>query len=97
LFRPAKDKWHDLAPAISHEERSMSRIEIHPDFTSIEDHIREANLQRAAYMGQLIAEGGVALARSLKRLGGVIGRAYDVELDKRAIEADAFLRRSIPR
>jgi hypothetical protein len=39
----------------------------------------------------------VALARSLKRLGEVIGRAYDVELDKRAIEADAFLRRSIPR
>ena len=68
-----------------------------PDFTSIEEHIRNANLQRAAYMGQLIADGGVALARALKRLGGVIGRAYDVELDKRAIEADAFLRRSVPR
>lgn len=75
----------------------MSRIEIHPDFTSIEEHIRNANLQRTAYLGELIAEGGVALARSLKRLGEVIGRAYDVDLDKRAIEADAFLRRSIPR
>ena len=75
----------------------MSRIEIPSDFTSIEEHIRNANLQRAAYVGQLIAEGGVALARSLKRLGEVMGRAYDVELDKRAIEADAFLRRSIPR
>jgi hypothetical protein len=75
----------------------MSRIEIQPEFASIEDHIRSANLERTAYLGELIAEGGVALARSLKRLGTVIGRAYDVELDKRAIEADAFLRRSIPR
>ncbi|HEX3096332.1 MAG TPA: hypothetical protein VHQ02_01370 [Usitatibacter sp.] len=75
----------------------MSRTETRPDFTSIEEHIRNANLQRAAYLGELIAEGGVALARSLKRLGEVIGRAYDLELDKRAIEAHAFLRRSIPR
>ncbi|HET9470128.1 MAG TPA: hypothetical protein VFO24_03425 [Usitatibacter sp.] len=75
----------------------MSRTEIPADFTSIEEQIRNANLQRAAYMGGLIAEGGVALARSLKRLGAVMARAYDVELDKRAIEADAFLRRSVPR
>ena len=75
----------------------MSRNEIHPDYTSIEEHIRNANLQRAAYLGHLIADGGVALGRSLKRIGAVMGRAYDVELDKRAIEADAFLRRSVPR
>jgi hypothetical protein len=75
----------------------VSRIEIQPEFASIADHIRNANLERTAYLGELIAEGGVALARALKRLGDVIGRAYDVELDKRAIEADAFLRRSIPR
>jgi hypothetical protein len=75
----------------------VSRNPIGPDFTSIEQHIRNANLQRAAYLGELVAEGAVALARSLKRLGHVIGRAYDVELDKRAIEADAFLRRSIAR
>jgi hypothetical protein len=80
---------------ISHEEIRMNRIETHPDFTRIEQHIRDAHLQRTAYLGHLIADGGIALARALKRLGAVMGRAYDVELDQRAIEADAFLRRSI--
>jgi hypothetical protein len=80
---------------ISHEEIRMKRSETHPDFIRIEQHIQDAQLQRAAYLGHLIADGGVALARSLKRLGTVMGRAYDVELDQRAIEADAFLRRSV--
>jgi hypothetical protein len=75
----------------------MSRIEIDPAFANIEEHIRKANLERTAYLGGLIAEGGVALGRSIKRLASVMGRAYDVELDKRAIEADAFLRRTITR
>lgn len=75
----------------------MSFNEIHPDFASIETQIRDARLERTAYLGQLIADGGVSLARALKRLGTTMGRAYDVEMDSRAIEADAFLRRSVPR
>ena len=42
-------------------------------------------------------EGGAALLRSFKRLGAAMERGYAAELDRRAIEADAFLRRSVPK
>ena len=71
--------------------------ETNPDFANVQHHIERAHAERAAYMGALIGEGGAALARALKRLGAVMERGYNAELDARAIEADAFLRRSISR
>ncbi|HXZ49735.1 MAG TPA: hypothetical protein VEG27_11970 [Usitatibacter sp.] len=62
---------------------------------SVEDHIERARTARAAYIGQLIAEGGAALDRAVKRLGAVMERGYNAELDRRALEADTFLRRSV--
>ena len=64
---------------------------------SVEQHIRRAHAARSEYVGNLVAEGGAALVRSLKRLGAAMERGYAAELDRRAIEADAFLRRSVPR
>ena len=79
----------------------MSIDESHPDFGSIEDPIERARIERGAYLGtcfgSLIGEGGAALARAIKRLGAAMERGYNAELDARAIEADAFLRRSVPR
>ena len=75
----------------------MSKSPIHPDFASIEEHIRRAHLERSAYVGRFVAEGGVALARAIKRLGATMERGYAAELDRRAVESDAFLRRSVPR
>ncbi|HEX6633575.1 MAG TPA: hypothetical protein VF038_06380 [Usitatibacter sp.] len=75
----------------------MSRKDIPAEFATIEEHIRRAHVERAAYMGSLIAEGGAALGRAIKRLGAAMERGYAEELDRRAIEADAFLRRSVPR
>jgi len=73
----------------------MSNRPISPDFAAIKDQIEQAHVERAAYLGQLIADGGVALARAVKRLGAAMERGYNAELDQRAVEADAFLRRSI--
>ena len=75
----------------------MSNEDRTPDFTSVDEYIRRAHVERAAYVGGLIAEGGAALARALKRLGTAMERGYAEELDRRAIESDAFLRRSVPK
>jgi hypothetical protein len=75
----------------------MNRYDISPDFAPIEQHIRNANLERAAYIGALFAKGAAAVSRGLKRLGAAMERGYAEELDRRAIEADAFQRRSVPR
>lgn len=75
----------------------MNRQDIHADFAPIEQHIHDANLERAAYIGALFGKGAAAVSRALKRLGAAMERGYAEELDRRAIEADAFLRRSVPR
>jgi len=75
----------------------MNRYDIPAEFAPIEQHIRNANLERAAYIGGLFARGAAAVSRALKRIGAAMERGYAEELDRRAIEADAFLRRSVPR
>jgi len=67
------------------------------EFLSVEEHIRRANAARGGYVGSLVAQGGAALLRSFKRLGAAMERGYAAELDRRAVEADAFLRRSVPK
>ena len=75
----------------------MSNEDRNTDFTPVDEYIRRAHAERAAYVGGLIAQGGAALSRALKRLGATMERGYAEELDRRAIEADAFLRRSVPK
>ena len=69
----------------------------YPEFAVIERQIRAARAERAAMVGTLFAEGGVALGRAVKRLANAFSRGLDAERDRRAIEADSFLRRSVPR
>lgn len=75
----------------------MSNQNPNTDFLPVEELIRRANVERSAYVGSLIGQGGSALVRSLKRLGAAMERGYAAELDRRAIESDAFLRRSVPK
>jgi hypothetical protein len=75
----------------------MNVKDLPAEFLPVEEHVRRAEVSRAAYVGGLIGQGGAALARALKRLGAAMERGYAEELDRRAIEADAFLRRSVPR
>ena len=78
-------------------QRDNESLSAEQRIASVDEHIRRAHQARSEYVGNLVAQGGSALKRALKRLGAQMERGYAAELDRRAIEADAFLRRSVPR
>ncbi len=67
------------------------------DYAAIEQQIKAAHVERAMVVGTLLAEGGAALAHGLQRLADAFTSGTAAERDRRAVEADAFLRRSVPR
>jgi hypothetical protein len=69
----------------------------YPDFASIEAHIRRARLQRSLALSQVFARAAVALGRGFRKLGESMSDGLAAERDRRAIEADAFLKRSVPK
>ena len=71
--------------------------ELPSDFSAIERHIHAARIERAAYLSQAIVAGIGAVVRGMRRLGEMLGRNVRAEADRRAIEADSFLRRSVPK
>ena len=68
----------------------------YPEFISIDEHIRRAQLQRSAHIAHLIAVGVDRLAKSLAQAARTMGDGINAEMDRRAIEADAFLKRAVP-
>ncbi len=79
----------------------MSSNSTRSDFAPIDNHIDRLGLERTAHMAQALADAArnvtLAAGRAWKRLGAGLERGYSAELDRRAVEADAFLRRSAPR
>jgi hypothetical protein len=69
----------------------------YPEFISVEEHIRRAQLERSAHIAHLIAVGIDRLAQRLAQAGRTMSKGLDAEMDRRAIEADVFLKRSVPR
>ena len=69
----------------------------YPEYAVIERQIRNARVERAAMVGTLFAQGGLALAHAVQRIAAGFGNGLNAERDRRAIEADAFLRRQVPR
>lgn len=69
----------------------------YPDFAAIEEHIHAARLERAVYLSQVIVAAVQSVVGGVKRLGAMAGRNVAAERDRRSIEADAFLKRSVPR
>jgi hypothetical protein len=65
----------------------------YPDYALIEHHIRRAHAERSVAVAQAIVGVLMAMGRGLKRFtdGPVLAAAAD----RRAIEADAFLKRSV--
>ena len=68
----------------------------YPEFISVEEHIRRAQLQRSAHIAHLIAVGIDRLAKGLAQAARTMSEGLDAEMDRRAIEADAFLKRAVP-
>ncbi len=69
----------------------------YPDFAVIEHHIRRAQAQRSVYLAHVIAGFVESATRGLKRISASLGTGLAAESDRRAVEADAFLKRSVPR
>ena len=69
----------------------------YPDFSVIEAHIRRARVERAVAVSHAIVGVGETIGRGLRRLANALDRGLAAERDRRAVEADAFLRRSVPR
>jgi hypothetical protein len=73
----------------------MSFKNDYPDFATIESQIRRAHAERSVAIAQAIVGFGEALWRGLRKFGD--GPILAAANDRRAIEADAFLKRSVPR
>lgn len=75
----------------------MDFKEKYPDFAVIERHIKRAQAERSVAVAQLFANGIMAIGRGLRKLSEAMGRGLAAERDRRAIEADSFLKRSVPK
>jgi len=67
------------------------------NYSAIEAHIRNARIERQVVIAEILANAIQATLNGFKRLGAILGHGLDAEVDRRAIEADAFLKRSVPR
>ena len=69
----------------------------YPDFAAVESHIVRARAQRSVYLAHAIAGFLATLAGGLRKFSDSLASGFAAERDRRAIEADAFLKRSVPR
>jgi len=75
----------------------MSFKDTYPEFAAIEGHIRAARAERSVAIAAVLSDAIVAVIGGLKQLGAATGSSLAAERERRAIEADAFLKRSVPR
>ena len=69
----------------------------YPDFAAIENQIRAAKAERSLYIAQLLVSGFERIARGLRKVFRDLGYGLQADWETRAIEADSFLKRSVPR
>lgn len=75
----------------------MNFKEQYPDFAAIEKHIHFARAERSVHVAHVIVGAVQATIQGLRKLGAFMDRGLNAERDRRAIEADAFLKRSVPK
>jgi hypothetical protein len=69
----------------------------YPEYAVIEAHIRRARIERSVAVAHALVGAFEATVRGARRLAASLGRNLEAERDRRAIESDAFLKRSVPR
>jgi hypothetical protein len=69
----------------------------YPEFAAIEQQIHHARAERSVYVAHAIVGIVMAAVRGLKSFGQTMGGGLAAERDRRAIEADSFLKRSVPK
>jgi len=68
-----------------------------PQYEDVAEHIRRARLERSVYLAEAFAGLVERVARALRTFGERFADGLEAERDRRAIEADVFLRRSVGR
>jgi hypothetical protein len=68
-----------------------------PQYADVEPLIRQARLERSVYLAEMFATLVERAVRGFKALGVRMADGLEAERDRRAIEADVFLRRSVGR
>jgi hypothetical protein len=68
-----------------------------PDFANVEQHVRRAHVERSVYLAHVIAEFLTSATRGFRKVADSMGSGLAAERDQRAVEADAFLKRSVPK
>jgi hypothetical protein len=71
--------------------------EKYPEFAAVEAHVRRAHAERSVAISHALVSAGGTFVRGMKKLFASLGQGYLEERDRRAIEADAFLKRSVPK
>ena len=69
----------------------------YPDFAAVEKHVRRFQAERGVYLAHLISDFIVAASRGFQKIADAMGSGLAAERDRRAVEADAFLKRSVPK
>lgn len=69
----------------------------YPDFAAIESQVRNVRAERALAMSQVLVGCGEAIVRGVRKVRAMFAAGGAAESDRRAIEADAFLKRSVPK
>jgi hypothetical protein len=68
-----------------------------PHYADVQDHIRRARLERSVHLAEAFATLVHQAYLLLKAFGARMSEGLAAENDRRAIEADVFLRRSVGR
>jgi len=69
----------------------------YPEYATVEEHIRQSRLERSVAIAEWLSELVVSTGRGVQRLVEATGASLAAERDRRAVEADAFLKRSVPK
>ena len=69
----------------------------YPEYATIEHLIRRARVERSVAIAHAIVGVIETIGRGFRKLGGMLDRGLHAERDRRAIQADAFLKRSVPK
>ena len=69
----------------------------YPDFAAIETHIARARAERSVHLAHVFAGWIETLCRSFRRFSDSLGVGLAAERGRRAVEADALLKRYVPR
>jgi hypothetical protein len=69
----------------------------YPDYAVIEKHIRRAHAERSVAIAHMIANVVEAVVRGTRQLAQSLGNGLQAQHERQMIEADSFLKRSVPR